>query len=389
MKPKVAASARRRVASIRFKVPCALIWKSVCGSRAAQSCDGWAAAWMMSSIRLPCSANSRSSASPSLMSRSSERNSGYCSVRRAVFWAVEESEPKNRARMSFSTPITSHPPSTRCRTESEPTRPPEPVTIASAIGSSPRRRGRGDLQGLGELGGVARDPAVDVLQHLARASPQVPGGELVQPAAVGEVDGDVTRPLHRLAADVQLTTDELATERGRLQQRETAARATADVDRGPRPALRVPQLLVYQLDEILDVEQVPNLLAAVPDVRQGPTEVVGEQPVREHPLVYLPHLPGAGDDAAAIDHRSQAEGGCILADQELGRELGRAVERAGALQRELLGDAFLRGAGQRLVGSELEPRLALAQRQRVERLIGIDAAGGEKDELGMLATRQL
>ena len=39
----------RRVASSRFRVPVALTEKSVWGSRAAQSCEGWAAAWTTSS----------------------------------------------------------------------------------------------------------------------------------------------------------------------------------------------------------------------------------------------------------------------------------------------------------------------------------------------------
>ena len=41
------------VASSRLSVPTALMSKSVNGSRAAQSCDGCAAAWMTSSIALP------------------------------------------------------------------------------------------------------------------------------------------------------------------------------------------------------------------------------------------------------------------------------------------------------------------------------------------------
>jgi hypothetical protein len=43
-KMNTASLAKRRVASSRTRVPCAFTVKSVCGSLAAQSCDGWAAA---------------------------------------------------------------------------------------------------------------------------------------------------------------------------------------------------------------------------------------------------------------------------------------------------------------------------------------------------------
>ena len=49
-----------RAASSRFRVPLALTPKSVCGSRAAQSCEGWAAVWTTTSIEPACVANSRS-----------------------------------------------------------------------------------------------------------------------------------------------------------------------------------------------------------------------------------------------------------------------------------------------------------------------------------------
>ena len=51
---------------------------------------------------------------------------------RAVVLAVDASGPKKLARMSFSSPTTSHPASTRWRTASDPTRPPDPVTSATA-----------------------------------------------------------------------------------------------------------------------------------------------------------------------------------------------------------------------------------------------------------------
>ena len=73
----------------------------------------------------------------------------------------------------------------------------------------------------------------------------------------------------------------------------------------PSQASRVEQLALDQVDQVLDVEQVADLLAlaAEADVGERVAEVVGEHPVGEDALVDLAHLPGAGDHAAAVDHR--------------------------------------------------------------------------------------
>ena len=47
--------------------------------------------------------------------------------------AVDASGPKKRARMSFSSPITVQPSRAKWMTDSEPTSPPDPVTIAVGI----------------------------------------------------------------------------------------------------------------------------------------------------------------------------------------------------------------------------------------------------------------
>jgi len=56
---KVAEGAWCRVASSRLSVPLALTVKSVCGSDAAQSCDGWAAVWITRSSDRDCWAKTR------------------------------------------------------------------------------------------------------------------------------------------------------------------------------------------------------------------------------------------------------------------------------------------------------------------------------------------
>ena len=50
-------------------------------------------------------------------------------------WTVDASGPKNFARMSFSSPMTSNPDSISRPTASEPISPPDPVTIAVATSS--------------------------------------------------------------------------------------------------------------------------------------------------------------------------------------------------------------------------------------------------------------
>ena len=146
------------------------------------------------------------------------------------------------------------------------------------------------------------------------------------------------------------------------------------------------ELQVDQIDQVLDVEEVADLLAraAVADVGERPAEEVAEQPPGEDTLIDLAHLPGAGDHAAAVDHRSQPEGIGVLLDQVLGGELGGAVERAGAGHRERLGDACRPGAGDRLGLGELEAGLSLLESQLQLRGDRVDAAGGEEDEEGIL-----
>ena len=96
-----------RAASSRLSVPLALTPKSVCGSFAAQSCEGWAAVCTISSIWPACLAKMRSTPSASRMSISSCTNSfGRRSASTSDMRRVEASAPKNCARMSFSRPTT-------------------------------------------------------------------------------------------------------------------------------------------------------------------------------------------------------------------------------------------------------------------------------------------
>ena len=124
------------------------------------------------------------------------------------------------------------------------------------------------------------------------------------------------------------------------------------------------------------MQHVPHLLAlaAVADVGELAPELVAHHPVGEDALVDLPHLPRAGYHPAAVDHGAQAECLNVLVDQELRAELGRAIERAVALEREPFGDAARRGVRIRLLVDQLEARLALLVAQLVEGTGRIDAA---------------
>ena len=89
-------------------MPLALTPKSVWGSLAAQSWEGWAAVWMTSSICPPCSAEDpvdRVAVADVGVLAAELRSASATS--RSVTCAVEASGPKKLARMSFSMPTTS------------------------------------------------------------------------------------------------------------------------------------------------------------------------------------------------------------------------------------------------------------------------------------------
>jgi hypothetical protein len=154
---------------------------------------------------------------------------------------------------------------------------------------------------------------------------------------------------------------QLAAQRSGLEERETRLAPAADVERSAGPGGGVSQLHLDQVDQVVDVDHVANLLAlaAVADVRQRPLQVVAQHPMREDALVDLAHLPGPRDHAAAIDHRAHPEGLRVLGDQVLGRQLGGAVKRPPARERERLGHPRTGHTRELLLVLPLESRLAL------------------------------
>ena len=73
--------------------------------------------------------------------------------------------------------------------------------------------------------------------------------------------------------------------------------------------------------------------AAVADVGKRFAEIVTQYPQRHDALVHLSHLPGSGNDAAAIDGRAQPESGAIFLNQAFAGKLGQPIKRAGTLSR--------------------------------------------------------
>src|SRR3954447_10495903 len=143
-------------------------------------------------------------------------------------------------------------------------RPPEPVTIATGMGS-PKSGDRVSHRAL-----VGADPAECVLEDLPRVASRAPVAELTEVRAVRNVQGHVAGPFARVGLHIDAVARDVSTQLGRLEQRQADLAPAAGVDGGAVPAVRVLELVDDQVDEVVDVEQVADLLAraAEPDVAQ-------------------------------------------------------------------------------------------------------------------------
>ena len=65
---------------------------------------------------------------------------------------------------------------------------------------------------------------------------------------------------------------------------------------------------------------------------------MASDPERDHALVNLAHLPGAGDDAATVDQGAHAVAEDVLLNQLLASQLACPVERSRPIERKALGD---------------------------------------------------
>ena len=121
--------------------------------------------------------------------------------------------------------------------------------------------------------------------------------------AVGHVDPEV----HARRLGDRRDRDSLAglldAESGQLPERDRPIVAAADVVDPAVPPLRRFELKLEQVEEVVHVKDVADLLAlaAKPGITQRAPEVMASDPERDHALVNLAHLPGAGDDATTVD----------------------------------------------------------------------------------------
>ena len=194
---------RRAWPASRFSVPFALTVKSVCGSDAAQSCDGWAAVWITSSIEPAVPARTaRSTASRSRMS-SSQRAERAAERARQSLGGVRGRGARGRrtarACRSRCRPRRSRP-ARSAAADSEPIRPPEPVTIAVGISRAVKHEA-GRLR-VSERRAHQRQPTAPRVLRSRRGcrrgsragdAPGPPVGQPEQPPAVGDVDGHIAR----------------------------------------------------------------------------------------------------------------------------------------------------------------------------------------------------
>ena len=210
-------------------------------------------------------------------------------------------------------------------------------------------------------------------------------------ARVGHVDPQVhVRRLGR-GGDGDAASRLADAELGQLPQGDRHVIAAADVVDPAVPSLRGADLQEDQVEQVLDVQDVPDLLpeAAEADVAQGAPEDMAGDPEGHHALVHLPHLPGPGQHAAAVDHRPQAIAVDVLLDQLLAGELAGPVERAGAVEREPLGDPASGESRHPRLVSPAEPGLLLVVGERVQRGDRVDPAGAEEEERRPPGPRQL
>src|SRR4051794_26857581 len=118
--------------------------------------------------------------------------------------------------MSFSSPITSYPCDTKCLTDSEPIRPPDPVTMQTGLViRSPNR-----LERLSERLLVRMNPVEDVFEDHARVASRAPVGPLEQARAIRDVNGNVARALAVCRGHLDLVTGDLGAQTRRFAQRE-------------------------------------------------------------------------------------------------------------------------------------------------------------------------
>ena len=259
MKTKVASGACRRVASSRLSVPLALTAKSVCGSRAAQSCDGCAAVWTTSSSSRR--SRRRRGRSPALVADVDvQRAEGLLRVetRASVTGAVDAARRRSVARMSFSIPTTSSPPR----------RAGDGLRADQAAGARDDRRRPSHHRGADRPSASGdASPCSTIQAWMSASTSRAPrrGRQSVSCArrrAVGDVERNVARAVSAGSRPISTSLP--------VSSRQSSVVSASDrLQARPPPTLTVApaqrsgsgELLVDEVDQVVDVQQVAHLLA--------------------------------------------------------------------------------------------------------------------------------
>ncbi len=235
---------------------------------------------------------------------------------------------------------------------------------------------------------VGVEPVEDVLEDLVGAVLGTPAGGLGDVGIVGEVEGDVGVAVLGFAGDGDGVAGEFAAEGAHFAEGGADVASAADVEGLAGEGIEVVDLVQDELEEVVDVEHVAYLFAgaAVADVFEGTTEEVAGGPEHDDALVDFAHLPGSGEDAAAVGETAQVVHGDVFGEEVFGAEFGRAVEGTCAVERKGFGEALGGYAGDVLLGVEFEAGLGFVVGKAADGLDGVDAAGGEEDHGGVVAS---
>ncbi len=327
------SGAWRRVASSRFSVPLALTAKSVCGSRAAQSCEGCAAAWTTSSrsrgvrgedaldavrvadVERRAHAKLRRARRPARSLTSAGRGVG---AEERGAHVVLDADDVEAVRDEVADGLRADQPPGACDDCS-----------GHAFRSPGRARPRASC---------SCDPGEDVHQDVARASRR--GRQSVmaeQRRAVGEIDAARRRAAPRRSPST--ATSVPVSSRHRARRSRSSDRLTSR----PPPTLTVAPSQWSGRASCSSIRSTRSSTCSrsrtclpvppIADVAQRPPEVVGQHPVGEDALVDLAHLPRAGDHAAAVDDRRAGRSAARVLGDRAARPRAWSRRRACARRR--------------------------------------------------------
>ena len=211
------------------------------------------------------------------------------------------------------------------------------------------------------------------------------------PRAVSQIDADVSGSVFRLTVDRKRSPRDVATDGRQLAKRRAHVSSTADVERPSVHHVEILQLVEHQRQEVVDVQHVAHLLALATetDVAERSAEQMPRDPQGNDALIDLAHLPRSRDHAASVRDGAEPVHLAILDHEQLGAQLRGSVQRARALQREVLGDTAGRCSGHRLIVVELETQRRIMEAQRVDRGGRVDATRRKEQDVRAVSPGEL